>query len=262
MKRILTACLCTLIVMVFLTSLSYAGTITSSVTPVTDSANKDQPLSVSVKLDLSGMDESLGSFTATLKWDSQVLKYISYQPGSTSGFTQLVNERQVEKGQLTFGAVNPDGADGIIHILNVVFQVIGSEGSQCDIQLTFTDMMSAKTFHDLLPYMQSVQTGVEHGITVGEQPKEYRIDQNFPNPFNPTTNIQFMLPKMERVRLYIFNTRGECVCSLLDEIVESGLHTQTWNGSDESGRPVPAGIYFLQMKCDSFDKVVKLTYIK
>ena len=262
MKKTLTASLFTLFVMVSLTGLSYAGTITASIAPVTDSANKDQPLSVSIKIDVSKMDESLGSYTATLKWDSQVLKYINYQPGSASGFTQLVNERQAEKGLLTFGAVNPYGAEGVIHVLNVVFQVIGSEGSQCDLQLIFTDMMSAKTFHDLLPYMQSVQTGVEHGITVGEQPKEYSVEQNYPNPFNPSTRINYALPQASHVTLLIFNTLGQKVKTLVDEQKGAGNYAIEWDGRDDAGKEVPIGAYLYKLKAGSYSETKQMLFVK
>ena len=262
MRKVLKMCLWTLIVSATVPVLAHGGIITAAATPLTNAALKDQSLSVSVTVVIEGLDEKLGSYTATLKWDSQVLKYTGYQPGSTSGFTQVVNERRSGEGLIIFAGVNPYGADGSVHLLNVMFQVIGSEGSQCDFNLEFSDMMSANTFNDLLPYLQSVQTGVEQSIAIGEQPREYALDQNYPNPFNPSTRISYSLPQAAHVTINIFNAQGQIVRTLVDEQKGIGKYTLDWDGRDDAGVELPIGAYLYKMQAGSFTATKQMLYLK
>ncbi len=73
---------------------------------------------------------------------------------------------------------------------------------------------------------------------------------NFPNPFNPSTTISFSLntENTENTEISIFNIKGQKVKSLVNERLNSGLHSYTWNGDDNSGRVVSSGIYFYKLK--------------
>jgi hypothetical protein len=253
----------TLIVMVLIPALSFGGTIKASATPVTVSAVQEQALAVPVVVDISGMPEKLGSYTATLKWDVRVLKYAGHQPGSTAGFTApVVNSAKAGDGILTFAAANPYGAEGKISILNVSFQVIGTAGAKSDLDLEFSAMAAAKTFTNLMPYLQTAQTGVERGITVGEQPKEYTLKQNYPNPFNPSTRIGYALPVAEQVSITIYNALGQRVKTLVNEQKGAGNYAEIWDGRDDSGKDVPVGVYLCKLQAGSFRDMKKMQLIK
>ena len=73
---------------------------------------------------------------------------------------------------------------------------------------------------------------------------------NYPNPFNPTTNIQFNLKKQAYVELSIFNAKGQKLRTLQEGILGIGKHTLTWDGSDSSFSKVGSGIYLYQLKVD------------
>jgi PKD repeat protein len=81
-----------------------------------------------------------------------------------------------------------------------------------------------------------------------------KLDQNFPNPFNPTTTISYSLNQAGKTKLYIYNIKGQQVKTLVDEYKEAGNHKVVWNGEDESGRKVASGLYFYQLKND--DKTI------
>ena len=99
-------------------------------------------------------------------------------------------------------------------------------------------------------------------------PTEFNLSQNFPNPFNPTTSIQYALQggdgrpetgnRMEPLHttLKIYNILGQEVRTLVNEIQEPGYYTVTWDGRDDSGQHVASGVYFyrLTMGKTSFDK--------
>ncbi|MGD8778682.1 MAG: T9SS type A sorting domain-containing protein, partial [Ignavibacteria bacterium] len=67
---------------------------------------------------------------------------------------------------------------------------------------------------------------------------------NYPNPFNPSTNINFSIPKAQNVKLLIYNLLGEKVKELVNSNMEAGSYTVQWNGDNQSGRKVNSGVYF------------------
>jgi len=72
---------------------------------------------------------------------------------------------------------------------------------------------------------------------------KYTLSQNHPNPFNPTTEITFALPKAETVKLSIYNTSGQLIRTLANGFYSEGFHTVMWNATDESGSRVTSGMY-------------------
>ncbi len=82
----------------------------------------------------------------------------------------------------------------------------------------------------------------------GSTPKTFKLNQNFPNPFNGTTNILYYLPKVVNVRLTLFNTTGELVQVLHSGAREAGWHSAIWNGLDRNGNSASSGIYFYRLE--------------
>jgi hypothetical protein len=79
-------------------------------------------------------------------------------------------------------------------------------------------------------------------------PESFLLNQNYPNPFNPTTIIEYQIPKAEKVQLAIFNIMGQKICQLIDGYQNEGFHKIKWNGTDDSGKRVSAGVYLYQLK--------------
>ena len=78
-------------------------------------------------------------------------------------------------------------------------------------------------------------------------PREFGLSQNFPNPFNPATVIEYALPKASEVEVQIYNVLGQKVRNLVDEHQEPGYKTIRWDGTDDSGSEVSSGIYFYRI---------------
>lgn len=94
-------------------------------------------------------------------------------------------------------------------------------------------------------------------------PSYTKLYNNYPNPFNPYTNIRFSLAQDEHVKLEIFNARGQKVRTLLDEEMEKSNDISIkWNGKDDRDNPVASGIYFYRLKAGSFDSTKKMLLMK
>jgi outer membrane protein assembly factor BamB len=90
-------------------------------------------------------------------------------------------------------------------------------------------------------------TGIGQDRTPGI-PKEFRLNQNFPNPFNPSTTISFDLPEPARVEISIYNILGQMVRSFEFNSLPAGRHKVVWNGKDKRNVAVPSGIYIYQAR--------------
>jgi len=88
------------------------------------------------------------------------------------------------------------------------------------------------------------------------------LKYNYPNPFNPQTQIHFSLAKDSDVRLDIFNIKGEIVKTLINSQLSAGNHHATWNGYDSLGKPVSSGVYFYKMETPEYSSVKKMILMK
>ncbi|MDO9578942.1 MAG: ice-binding family protein [Candidatus Cloacimonadales bacterium] len=79
---------------------------------------------------------------------------------------------------------------------------------------------------------------------------ENTLISNYPNPFNPTTNIRFDIKDNESSTLTIFNLKGQKVRTLINAQLAAGQHSVTWDGTDDNGNQVTSGIYLYKLKTD------------
>ena len=99
-------------------------------------------------------------------------------------------------------------------------------------------------------------------MTIENVPDEFVLYANYPNPFNPTTKIDYGLPKEANVSLVIFDILGREVVTLVNGLQEPGYRTITWNGTDAFGRNVSAGMYFYLLQAGDFRQVNKMILLK
>jgi hypothetical protein len=88
-------------------------------------------------------------------------------------------------------------------------------------------------------------------------PKEFMLEQNFPNPFNPSTTIQYALPVRSHVSLTVFNTLGQEISVLRNGEQEAGYHDVKFDGTN-----LPSGVYFYRMQADNYVETRKLLLLR
>lgn len=93
-------------------------------------------------------------------------------------------------------------------------------------------------------------------------PQSFSISQNTPNPFNPSTAIDFEVPRTSHVKIEVFNTLGQRVSVLVNEVLSPGFKRVTWDGTDQSGQPVSSGVYLYKMTADGFASTKKMLLVK
>jgi len=103
------------------------------------------------------------------------------------------------------------------------------------------------------------------GVSAVEEvvPVRYRLSQNVPNPFNPMTTIRFELPEATSVRLEVYDISGRLVRSLIGgRAMSAGRQEVVWNGKDDSGLQVAAGVYFYHLGAGPFTETRRMTLVK
>jgi hypothetical protein len=78
-------------------------------------------------------------------------------------------------------------------------------------------------------------------------PQSYELEQNFPNPFNPTTSISIKLPKQSNIRLEIYSILGQKVKTVAEGDYQRGIYTFVWDGTDERNNRVATGVYLYRL---------------
>lgn len=117
-------------------------------------------------------------------------------------------------------------------------------------------------------YKIEVRDDHDFGQRVGVDPGfvppayTYRLEQNFPNPFNPGTKIYFEIPSTQQVTVVVYNLLGQKVKTVLDEALPPGRHVLPWDGTDERGQAVPAGVYIYRIKAGDFIAARKMILIR
>ena len=93
-------------------------------------------------------------------------------------------------------------------------------------------------------------------------PDVFALQQNYPNPFNPTTQIRYALPEQSMVVLTVYDMLGREVRVLVNDTQDAGYRIALWNGTNDHGRPVGAGMYIYTIRANDFYEVKKMILLK
>jgi hypothetical protein len=163
---------------------------------------------------------------------------------NTSGETNGIHlsSRDLDNG--TFLWTAPPAGTG-----EVILYIAGHQGAYSGDNTDLT-LVSSET---------ATEAGEDMALVI---PNDYRLNDNYPNPFNPTTSIQFDLPRQSHVTIEIYNLLGQRVARLTDEEYSAGSHKVVWNGISSDGQPITSGIYFYRMETDDFVETKKMLLLK
>ncbi len=143
-----------------------------SLEPVKKDFIQNNQILVPVMVDMSGVQEKLGSYTAELTWNTKALKPINHYAGTSPGFgNPFVNTENKETGRIEFTAVNVYGGSGNLNIMNFVFEVLDESAFERKIEIKFSAMASSQSFSNLLPYIKIKPLTDKQNITIETKDK-------------------------------------------------------------------------------------------
>ena len=163
---------------------------------------------------------------------------------NTSGETNGVHLSAIDLDNGTFEWTSPPSGTG-----DVTLYVAGHQGVRTGPNTTLTLVSSE--------FATDVPDNGSQSV-----PSDYKLSDNYPNPFNPTTTIEFYLPRPSHVSVEIFNLLGRKVAVLADAEYTAGNHTLTWSGLSSDGHAVSSGTYFYRMEAGAFIQTKKMLFVK
>ena len=114
---------------------------------------------------------------------------------------------------------------------------------------------------DAVVAVNSQVTSVDKYVEAA-QPVQFTLHQNYPNPFNPETIIKFSTDEVGLIELKVFNTLGQEIKTLINEVKNKGTYQVVWNGKDNAEKSVVSGLYFYQLKSGNLNQIRKMTLIR
>jgi hypothetical protein len=128
----------------------------------------------------------------------------------------------------------------------LVVHRIGASSATRNVNLTMEGLTNVFFLIEEAPFFIS-------GVT----PKEFELSQNFPNPFNPATKINYSIPVLGKVKLSVYNSTGQLVDVLVNEVQSSGSYSVSFNGSNLS-----SGVYLYRIESGSYTETRKMILVK
>jgi hypothetical protein len=201
----------------------------------------DLPLSISspnsgIKYFCGNIPVELKSFNYQLNRNDVILNWTTATETNNMGFNILRNDNEI-------GFV--PGAGSATQPMNYSFIDQNIVNGSYIYTLTQID------------YDGSTEKVGEIEIIVYNLPLEYKLGQNFPNPFNPSTKIQYALPKNSLINLSVYSSLGERVVIIEEGLKEAGYYEVEFDGID-----LPSGIYFYTILSESFTDTKKMLLLK
>jgi len=200
---------------------------------------------------------ALRGFQFDLNYDPHFISLLSPSLSKQQENT-IINTNNLSDGVQRFIIADMAGdfleGEGI-NFVSIPFEFNGSKFDVSNISLENINLVSSNgSFLDHLVRVNS--------LDVGLNPDKYSLLQNFPNPFNPTTEITFSLPTDSFVELSVFNMVGQKVRSLSSDNFKAGYHSIVWNGMDDSGSSVASGMYFYSIHMGNYGNTKKMLFLK
>jgi hypothetical protein len=121
---------------------------------------------------------------------------------------------------------------------------------------------------DYAPHLREILRWFQNeiGNPIGIDPVAYenRLDNNYPNPFNPATTIKYSIAERGHVSLAIYNAAGQLVRTLVDDeqVPKEGGFSVSWDGTTNTGGPVASGVYFYRLTAVNFSQTKKMVVLK
>lgn len=232
-------------------------------------------------------DEDLAAMDIPLTYSNGVtLVSVSFENTTVSGFDVQIANIDQQNNRVSIGLVDmvnapkedaflKPSASGVNNIAVLHFKLddpnlkvleIGTFATEFpthELMFVYNEMVDGVPHvRDLVPEFVGGSVSLSSRAPSAALPTDFALSQNVPNPFNPTTDISFALPKDAKVSLAIYNVLGQHVKTLVDDYMRAGQQTVSWDGTDGSGRTVASGVYFYKLNANEFSQTKKMMMLK
>ncbi|HOT96813.1 MAG TPA: Ig-like domain-containing protein [bacterium] len=205
-----------------------------------------------------------GKATQELRWRvhlSSAVELSAFTAAVQQSMVLLSWQTSAENSNLGFNVLRSERSDGEYATLNTTLIPAVENG-----RYSYTDAtaVAGKKYWYKLQDVERSGRITLHGPVAVELALPVRVDlaQNYPNPFNPATTIGFELPAAAEVDLVVYNLQGQQVRRLVQGQQNAGVHNVVWDARDDSGMPVPTGLYYYRLRAGDQVFTKKLLFAK
>jgi hypothetical protein len=135
-------------------------------------------------------------------------------------------------------------------------RVVVHFGRQLVLEVYIDELRLGTSFQDVSSQYTSV------GLHENQLPNKFELSNNYPNPFNPQTHIDYQIPQTANVNISVYNISGQLVTTLVNEVKSPGSYSVSWNATNQNGLQVSSGIYIARMVSNSYSASSKLILLK
>ena len=174
----------------------------------------------------------------------------------------LVEIREFVVGQRVEGIVLPEASGGTAPLTYSLSPALpaGLAFDAATRTIAGTPQAAAETAYT---YAVTDANGASASLSLQTLPATFALADNFPNPFNPATTIQYALPQAADVELTVYNVVGQPVRTLVAEHQSAGRYAVEWEATNDSGHSLSSGIYFYRLQAGGeFREVKKMLLLK
>jgi hypothetical protein len=204
--------------------------------------------------------QELKSYGAALNYDPQQVVFEGARPGpgalleSRGGSAPLFSVLYQRPGHLVIGNGLTDG------------EAVSGRGLLAELDFRLLGHGTEAAFDLAEGYVASSGEQIKAVVQLSSArlvPRQYALFANFPNPFNPSTSIEYALPEAAEVALVIYDVLGQTVQTLVaNELQGAGYYHLTWDGRDQAGHGVSSGMYFYRLATQDFEQTRKMILLK
>ena len=193
----------------------------------------------------------------------------SYNPSGSnrSGWTNAVHTGGMAGGSYLapnlpgFTAIIKFGENGEVYAVRPMECFLAPSSST--IYATINDSNFGDNYgYYILSYVNASRPRVSVTETENTVEPSWKLNNNFPNPFNPTTTISYSILKRGNVEVSVFDMQGRLVRNLLQTEQLPGEHQVIWDSRNENGAPVSSGAYFYQVRVDGISGTKQMILLK
>ncbi len=186
------------------------------------------------------------------------VEFASFEAVVNNGSVKLTWETASETNNAGFNVYRSVNAEEGFHRINPEL-IKGAISSTTNNKYSFIDT----GIEPNVKYSYMIEDVATDGATAKHEPIEavyksekivvdnFKLHKCYPNPFNPSTNINFSIPQKGKVKIVVYDIKGQLITTLINRNYSEGQYSVKWNGTDSNNNNVSAGVYFYRMETDN-----------
>jgi len=200
--------------------------------------NKHNEYIVTPIIKTNNPDILIGAASVSITWNPDNFRYVGTESKNDK---LIINDKNAESGEIRMGRIEVIGENPFV--FPAIHFTPTDENVTDFFSLEIKNTTMAGTFEQLT-FENGSNTRIK---TINRVPAGFTLNQNIPNPFNPSTTIQYSVSRPTHIKLVLYSIHGQKIKTLVDRFDEPGVYNVIWDATNDSGITVATGVYIYQL---------------